>query len=121
MKLVVDMNLSPAWAPVLQAAGHEVVHWSTVGDPRVEDREIMAWARQNGSVVFTNDLDFGALLAVTGAEGPSVIQIRATDVTPEAQSKRLLGALEQFKESLSDGALVSIDESRERARLLPLK
>jgi predicted nuclease of predicted toxin-antitoxin system len=81
----------------------------------------MTWARQNGYVVFTNDLDFGALLAVTGAEGPSGIQIRTTDVTPEAQSKRLLGALEQFKESLSDGMLISIDERRERVRLLPLK
>lgn len=121
MKLLVDMNLSPVWLPVLEAAGHEALHWSTVGDPRAEDREIMAWARQNSYIVFTNDLDFGALLAVTGAEGPSVIQIRTTDVTPEAQSKRMLGALEQFKESLSDGALISIDESRERVRLLPLK
>lgn len=76
MKLLVDMNLSPAWLPVLQAAGHEVQHWSTKGNPRALDREIMAWARQNGYVVFTHDLDFGALLAVTGAEGPSVIQVR---------------------------------------------
>ena len=81
----------------------------------------MAWARQNSYVVFTHDLDFGALLAVTEAEGPSVIQIRTMDVTPEAQSKRLLDALEQLKESLADGALISIDESRARIRLLPLK
>ncbi|MBI3247541.1 MAG: DUF5615 family PIN-like protein [Deltaproteobacteria bacterium] len=53
MKLVVDMNLSPVWLPVLQAAGHEALHWSTTGDPRAEDSEIMAWARQNGYVVFT--------------------------------------------------------------------
>lgn len=121
MKLLVDMNLSPMWLPVLQDAGHKVLHWSTVGDPRAEDRAIMTWAQQNGYVIFTNDLDFGALLAVTGAEGPSVIQIRTTDVTPEAQSKRLPGALEQFKESLSDGTFISIDERRERVRLLPLK
>jgi predicted nuclease of predicted toxin-antitoxin system len=81
----------------------------------------MAWARQNSYVVFTHDLDFGALLALTGAEGPSVIQIRTIDVTPEAQSKRLLDALVQFKEHLADGALISIDESRARVRLLPLK
>jgi predicted nuclease of predicted toxin-antitoxin system len=121
MKLLVDMNLSPVWLSVLQAAGHEALHWSTVGNPRAEDSEIMTWARRNGYVVFTHDLDFGALLAVTGAEGPSVIQIRTMDVTPETQSKRLLDALEQFKEHLADGALISIDESRERVRLLPLK
>ena len=121
MKLLVDMNLSPTWIPVLHAAGHEARHWSAVGDLRAQDSEVMTWARQNGYMVFTHDLDFGALLAVTGAEGPSVIQIRTTDVTPEAQSKRLLAALEQFKEHLENGALISIDESRARVRLLPLK
>jgi predicted nuclease of predicted toxin-antitoxin system len=121
MKLLVDMNLSPAWLTVLQAAAHDALHWSAVGDPRAPDSEVMMWARQNGYVVFTHDLDFGALLAVTGTEGPSVIQIRTTDVTPEAQSKRLLDALEQFKEHLEGGALISIDESRARVRLLPLK
>ena len=121
MKLLVDVNLSPAWVLVLQAAGHEAQHWSTVGNPRAEDREIMTWARQNSYVVFTHDLDFGALLAVTETEGPSVIQIRTTDVTPEAQSKRLLDTLEQFRQHLTDGVLISIDESRARIRLLPLK
>ncbi|MGH7966070.1 MAG: DUF5615 family PIN-like protein [Candidatus Binatia bacterium] len=115
------MNLSPTWIPVLQAGGHEAQHWSDVGDPRAQDSEIMAWARQDGYVVFTHDLDYGALLAVTGAEGPSVIQIRTTDITPEAQGKRLLAALEQFKEHLANGAIISIDESRARVRLLPLK
>ena len=81
----------------------------------------MTWARQNSYVVFTHDLDFGALLAVMETGGPSVIQIRTTDVTPEAQSKRLLDALERFRQHLTDGALISIDESRARIRLLPLK
>lgn len=121
MKLIVDMNLSPAWVPALQAGGHDALHWSTVGDPRAEDSEVMGWARQNSYVVFTHDLDFGTLLALTGAEGPSTVQIRTTDVTPEAQSKRLLNTLEQFKEHLTNGALISVDESRERVRLLPLK
>ena len=85
MKILVDMNLSPTWLSMLQAGGHEALHWSTVGNPRAADREIMTWARQNGYVVFTHDLDFGALLAVTGAEGPSVIQIRTVDVTPDTQ------------------------------------
>lgn len=41
MKLLVDMNLSPTWLPVLQAAGHEALHWSTVCDPRAEDSALM--------------------------------------------------------------------------------
>lgn len=121
MKLIVDMNLSPAWIPVLQVAGHEALHWSVVGDPRAQDSEVMTWARRNGFVVFTHDLDFGALLAVTRAEGPSVIQLRTTDVTPDIQGKLLLAALEQFMEQLKAGALISIDTIRSRVRLLPLK
>lgn len=49
---------------------------SNIGDPRATDRVIMNWASTNGYVVFTNDLDFGILLAATQAEAPSVIQVR---------------------------------------------
>ena len=66
MKLLVDMNLSPEWCPVLAGQRWESVHWSTVGDPRATDDLIMTWARVHGYVVFTHDLDFGALLAVSG-------------------------------------------------------
>ena len=65
MKLLVDMNLSPAWAAVLTQAGWETIHWSGVGDLRATDAEIMAWARQRGFVIFTHDLDFGTILALT--------------------------------------------------------
>ena len=56
MKIVVDMNLPPAW-------GHMAMHWSAIGDGKASDSEVMAWARTNGYLVFTHDLDFGALLA----------------------------------------------------------
>jgi len=36
-RLLVDMNLSPGWIPLLLAAGHEALHWSEVGDPRAPD------------------------------------------------------------------------------------
>ena len=42
----------------------------------------MAWARENRYTVFTNDLDYGALLFATAASSPSVIQIRTEDIRP---------------------------------------
>ena len=120
MKLVVDMNLSPAWVPVLQAAGHEVVHWSTIGDPRAPDSQLMAWARQEGCVVLTHDLDFGTILALTQETGPSVIQVRTQDVTPSAIGTVVLSALRQFAGELERGALLVVEESRQRVRVLPL-
>jgi predicted nuclease of predicted toxin-antitoxin system len=82
MKILIDMNLSPDWVAVLARHGFTAVHWSTVGDPRAEDPVLMDWARANAHVVFTHDLDFGAALALTQAESPSVIQVRTHDVTP---------------------------------------
>jgi len=70
MKILIDMNLPPRWVQVFTAEGWEALHWSRVGAPTASDREIMAWARENGFVVFTHDLDFSALLAATQGEGP---------------------------------------------------
>ena len=68
-KLLIDMNLSPEWVQTLLAQGWEAAHWSTVGDPRATDREIMDWAAANQYVVFTHDLDFGTMLALSHEAG----------------------------------------------------
>lgn len=120
MKILVDMNLSPRWVALLQQAGWDALHWSAVGDPCAPDAEIMRWARENGYIVFTHDLDFGALLAATWAQGPSVIQIRVHDVMPEALGSRMVQILQEYKGVLEQGALVTVDEVRTRIRVLPL-
>ncbi|MCL4809532.1 MAG: DUF5615 family PIN-like protein [Thermoanaerobaculia bacterium] len=121
MRLLLDMNLSPLWAEVLREAGHDAVHWSAVGKATAEDQELMAWARLHDHVVVTNDLDFGAILAATQAEGPSVLQMRTEAVSPRFLGDRLLKAIERFEKDLLAGALITVDERRERARLLPIK
>jgi predicted nuclease of predicted toxin-antitoxin system len=63
ISIVVDMNLSPDWVERLSRAGFDAVHWSTVGDPRASDREIMRWAAEHQRAVMTHDLDFAAVLA----------------------------------------------------------
>lgn len=120
MKLLVDMNLSPAWVPMLKAAGFEAVHWSEIGKRNAPDMALFAWARDNDHVVFTHDLDFGAMLALTQAGFPSVFQIRTQDVAPATLGPRAVGLLQRFQTELTNGALVVADELRERVRLLPL-
>ena len=85
MKILIDMNLSPDWTVSLREAGFESVHWSQVGDPKASDETIMNYALARGHVVFTHDLDFGAILAATHAEAPSVIQVRTQDVDPASR------------------------------------
>ena len=118
MKIVIDMNLSPEWISVLESAGYEAVHWSSVGDITALDKNIMAWAVSNGYIVFTHDLDFGTLLALSEADTPSVIQVRTQDVFPSKLSKIVLNALKQFQSELEIGALVTVNEAQARVLIL---
>ena len=80
----------------------------------------MEWARQNQHVVFTHDLDFGTLLALTRAAGPSVIQARAHDVLPEHLENVVVNAIQTYQSQLEQGAIVTVDELRAKVRVLPL-
>lgn len=99
----------------------ESIHWSTVGDIRAKDEVIMSWARENGFVVFTHDLDFGILLALTRAESPSVIQVRTQDVFPQALADTVIRVLREQQSALESGALVTVDEDKTRVRVLPFR
>ena len=120
MKFLVDMNLSPRWVPILRAEGWDSVHWSDAGLPTAQDRFIMQRALDEQRVVLTHDLDFGAMLAATGARGPSVVAVRIQDVRPQSISPLLIPLLHQFETALEAGALLVVDGSRSRVRLLPL-
>src|SRR5262245_24629165 len=120
VRILIDMNLSPDWAPVLQRHGWSAVHWSTVGDPRATDRTIMDWALANAHIVFTHDLDFGTMLALTHAKGPSVLQVRAQNVLPDHLESVVIAALKQHDGDLAAGALIVVDESACRVRVLPI-
>jgi predicted nuclease of predicted toxin-antitoxin system len=120
VKLLIDMNLSPAWVTLLKQHGYDAVHWSAVGDSRASDATIMAWAVTNGYTVFTHDLDFGTLLALTHERGPSVLQVRTQDVLPDQIGDVVLAALRQHESELLSGALVVVEPSRFRVRVLPI-
>lgn len=121
MKILIDMNLSPDWAATFAAENIEAIHWSAVGDPRAEDEEIMAYARTGAYVVFTHDLDFGTMLALTQAESPSVVQLRAQDILPGHLANTVIAVLRTHEILLEQGALIIIDEGRARVRILPLQ
>jgi len=120
LRIVVDMNLSVEWIPLLEQAGWKAVHWSTVGDPQADDAVIMTWAADHKHAVFTHDLDFGTMLALTHAGKPSVIQVRAQRVLPEHIGSMVLASLRQYERELSTGALVVVEPSKSRVRVLPL-
>jgi len=120
MKILIDMNLSPQWADTLSKHGHKCVHWSEIGEPTDPDTQILEWASNNNYVVLTHDLDFGAILAITRAKAPSVIQLRTVDILPPNLEKILVKAFNEFSSILEAGALIVIDESGTRAKILPI-
>jgi predicted nuclease of predicted toxin-antitoxin system len=120
VKILVDMNLSPEWLKVLESHTIEALHWYSVGNPQAKDSEIMEWARSNGYIVFTHDLDFGQILAHTRSRGPSVIQVRSQEITTSSMQTILLAALRQFSAELAKGCIITIDEHSSRVRLLPI-
>jgi predicted nuclease of predicted toxin-antitoxin system len=81
----------------------------------------MAFAAQHDCVVLTHDLDFGAILAATKGAKPSVVQLRADNLSPEAIGALTVSAIRQASQHLTQGALLSIDATRIRLRLLPLR
>lgn len=119
MKFLIDMNLSPGWVPFFADAGIEAIHWSDVGPSDASDRKLMRWAGENGFVVLTNDLDFGAILAATGGTSPSVVQLRSDALTPGAVGPVVLAAIRQAEQDLREGALLSVDAVHSRLRILP--
>jgi predicted nuclease of predicted toxin-antitoxin system len=121
VNLLVEVNLGPIWPDRLRAAGHDALHWSEVGDVRAPDREILRYARMQQSVVITRDLDLGDILAATGADGPSVVLSRGGSSISKKWMERVLEVLDGFQTPLSEGALLSVDESRARVRILPLR
>jgi predicted nuclease of predicted toxin-antitoxin system len=97
------------------------VHWSSIGAPDALDKEILAWARTEGATVLTQDLDFGAILAATNADAPSVVLLRAQDSMPAAIGPQLTSLLHQHEAFLQAGALLIFEPGKLRLRILPLR
>lgn len=120
MNFVVDENMSRKWAKELKALRHEAEHWLKIGKRGSPDTVIMQHAKKSRSIVLTCDLDFGDILAATGAATPSVVQLRPGKMRPEKLMPQVMKAIERNSLLLKQGALLTIDLKKSRARALPL-
>ena len=120
MKVVVDMNLSTDWVPLLREAGVDAYHWSSIGSPQTPDDEIMVWSREHGAIVLTRDLDVGAALIVNALLSPSVVQVRIKQVRPERNIALVRRTFALHGRHLERGAIVTVESRRIRARVLDL-
>ena len=99
----------------------EAYHWSEVGDLRATDQTIFDWARVNGAVVLTADLDFGELVVKANSRFPSVVLVRATGTLPADIGEALTRSLRLRTQALEEGALVVFQRDGDRVRQLPYR
>lgn len=120
MNFLADMGISPKAVGFLQHLGHQAVHLQEQGLHRLQDHEILKKAREEGLIVLTHDLDFGDMLAASGADLPSVVIFRLRNMRPEHVNNYLLKIISQYADALEDGAIITVTEGRIRIRALPL-
>ena len=84
------------------------------------DEEILGYALEKNAVVVTLDADFHAILAVSGAEGPSVIRIRIQGLRAEEISECVRSVTTRFESELKAGLLVTVKVRKTTSHKLPI-
>lgn len=119
--LFADLNVSPLTVDALVREGWDVVRISSRLPARSPDREILDLARLEGRAILTQDLDFSALLALSGFDRPSLVTLRLSDTAPETVTRRLLEAAMLLEQVLPEGSAVTIEDEAVRVRRLPIR
>lgn len=120
MKLLLDQGLPRSTVVHLHSAGLKRFTWETKGWPPQAIRKFLTSAARKVWSWLHWMLDFHALLALSGAKGPSVIRIRIEGLRAEKLSLLLLNVLQICRADLLTGAMVSVTESGARVRRLPV-
>lgn len=83
MKFPADMGISPRSTAFLNAPGHNATHLVQEWLATLPDSEILDKARREDRILLTHDLDFGELVAASGATLPSVVIFRLKNMQPD--------------------------------------
>ena len=120
MRFLVDEALQDRLAQRLIDAGHDAAHVRLIGMQGATDDDVLACALRERRVLITTDTDFGAILALSGAAGPSVMLLRGVGDSIGDRLAAVLGALPLVEPELVDGAVVVVETDRVRLRVLPV-
>jgi predicted nuclease of predicted toxin-antitoxin system len=118
MRFLLNMNVCRAVADKLTQLGHECVHARDAGLATADDRSVVEFARQEGRVIVTHDLDYGDLLMLSEEPRPSAIIFRLRRSSPSIMCQRLGDAWEAISAAIVEGAIVIIEDAAIRIRRL---
>ena len=120
MMLLLDQGLPRTTQMHLRRLGIEAAHAADVNLSTADDATVLQFSREHSQIIVTLDADFHARLAFSGAAKASVIRIRIEGLRAEELARLLTRVLEQCREDLESGAMVSVTDKGIRLRRLPL-
>jgi predicted nuclease of predicted toxin-antitoxin system len=121
MRLLADLHISPRTVAFLRTLGHDAVRADAILPKTASDEEIVAVARESGRSILTQDLDFSAIIALSGARAPSLITLRLASSRVEHVNELLSRVLPQIEEDLVRGTAVTVEDGAIRRRTLPIE
>lgn len=120
IRLVLDQGMPRDAASQLRDLGYECVHVGDIEMSRADDDEILAYALQKQATVVTLDADFHAILAVSGASGPSAIRLRIQGLDALKTVEMVRRVLVRFEADLRSGCLVTVKARKTTCHRLPI-
>src|SRR5689334_9310552 len=118
--LVLDQGVPRDAAGRLRDLGYECIHVGEVGMSAAGDYEILEFALLKNAAVVTLDADFHAILAVSGAAGPSVIRIRIQGLRAMEIGECVRLVCIRFGDELSSGSMVTVKARKTTCHRLPI-
>ena len=121
MKIKLDENLPDRLVQALAHLGHDVdtvVHERLAG---TNDLTVWNATQDSGRFLITQDLDFSAIVALSGRTAPSVISLRLSSSRVERVNAVLQAVLPGVESAVFTGAIVTVQDARVRVRELPIE
>jgi predicted nuclease of predicted toxin-antitoxin system len=121
LEFLANMNISPLTVEQLRKHGWNIVRVSEVMNKESKDIDILTYAQKQNKVIITQDLDFSAILALSGYGKPSLINLRLENPRPDLVTTRIIDVVSTMEKELEEGVVVTIDETSARYRNLPIR
>lgn len=120
MRFVADMGVSWRIVEWLRTNGHDAIHLREQQLHRLPNGGIFTKAADEQRVILTWDLDFTEIVALSETRLVSAVVFRLLNTRSENVIRRLARVLSESARDLEEGAIISVEDSRHRVRLLPL-
>lgn len=120
LKFFADECISPSTVTFLIKLGYKAVHAEDVKMSTAKDTEILNYTAQKDMILITQDLDFSALLALSGSSHPGVITLRLKFPSPENVNNSLKRLIDSQKENQIKGSMIILEETKIRFRSIPI-